>query len=104
MLRRYLTTSSENSFPAGTFQRAFVFARASSSAASPGNSSRDEGQPVRDKGILITPAPPKETGEEVTVAMSGYVACLGATWLTYIVKHDASGWKVTGAPGPRTVA
>jgi hypothetical protein len=144
VLRKYLTTPSDNSFATGTFRLAFVFDRANPDAANPSGSHRDDGTPipipdqqkvtsaladlmpvsfvathdevlvpakespscmvVRDNGILITLAPPKDEGQRVTVGISGYVACLGATWLTYIVEHDASGWKVTGAPGPRAIA
>jgi hypothetical protein len=59
---------------------------------------------VRDGGILITLAPPAGDGDQVTVGINGFVACLGATWLTYVVKRDASGWTVTGTTGSRAIA
>jgi hypothetical protein len=49
------------------------------------------GDPVGDAG-------------RVEVALSGFVACLGATWLTYVVVRDGGGWRVTGTTGPIAVA
>jgi hypothetical protein len=144
VLRRYLSTPSENSLPAGTFRRAFVLDRANPSAAEPIASHRGDGEQiprsdqqrmasaladlmpidfvatreevlipakespncmvVREQGILITLAPPKGEGDGATVGINGYFACLAATWLTYVVKRDASGWTVTGTTGSMAVA
>jgi len=59
---------------------------------------------VRDGGILIVLAPPQGGPDRVEVGIHGFVACLGATWLTYVVRHDTSGWTVTGTTGPVAVA
>jgi hypothetical protein len=144
VLRKYLSTPSDNSFAAGTFRLAFVFDRANAAAADPSGSHIDDGTPiplsdqqkltsaladllpvtfvathdevlipaqespsckvVRDNGILVTLAPPKDEGTRVTVGISGYVACMGATWLTYVVVRDVAGWKVTGTTGSRAIA
>jgi hypothetical protein len=54
---------------------------------------------VRDDGILITLSVPEGAGNSVKVPIYGFVACLGATWLTYVVEHSGSGWEVTGTTG-----
>jgi hypothetical protein len=54
---------------------------------------------VRDGGILITLSRPEGTGDEVRVPIFGYVACLGATWLTYVVARSGPEWEVTGTTG-----
>jgi len=60
---------------------------------------------VRDDGILITLGPLNGDGNRVEVGINGFVACLGATWLTYVVVNDAgAGWRVTGTTGPRAIA
>ncbi|HEX6686085.1 MAG TPA: hypothetical protein VF062_25140 [Candidatus Limnocylindrales bacterium] len=61
---------------------------------------------VRDGGILITLAPPVGGDDEVRVGINGFVACLGATWLTYVVKRsgDGGGWTVTGTTGEMAVS
>jgi len=59
---------------------------------------------VRDGGILMTLGDPVGDGTRVEVAVSGFVACLGATWLTYVVVRDGSDWRVTGTTGPIAVA
>jgi hypothetical protein len=59
---------------------------------------------VRDNGILILLGPPVPAGGTVQVAINGYVACLGATWLTYVVAHHPDGWQVTGTTGVSAVA
>ena len=59
---------------------------------------------VRDGGILIVLAPPKGDADRVEVGTHGFVACLGATWLTYVVEREMSGWIVTGTTGPMAVA
>jgi hypothetical protein len=60
---------------------------------------------VKDGGILITLGPVDGDGDRVEVGINGYVACLGATWLTYVVKHTAgTGWQVTGTTGAMTIS
>jgi hypothetical protein len=66
----------------------------------------DDGCPqVRNGGILITLGPADGDGHEVRVAVNGFVACLGATWLTYVVRNQpGAGWRVTGTTGPMAIA
>jgi hypothetical protein len=60
---------------------------------------------VRDGGILITLGFIDGDDDVVTVSVNGFVACLGATWLTYVVHHEPeTGWNVTGTTGPMAVA
>jgi hypothetical protein len=59
---------------------------------------------VRDNGILMVLGPPKRSGSVYHVGVHGFVACLGATWLTYVVEHSGAGWTVTGTTGPMAVA
>jgi hypothetical protein len=55
---------------------------------------------VRDDGILIRLGTVGGDDNEVQVAVSGFQACLGAKWLTYVVRNQpASGWRVTGTTG-----
>ena len=57
---------------------------------------RDGCARVRDQGILITLGPVDGVGDQVQVGVNGYVACLGASSLTYRV-HQASGaWRIAG--------
>jgi hypothetical protein len=46
---------------------------------------------VRDQGILITLGPLIGIGDRVEVSLNGFVACLGAAWVTYRV---GKGWIV----------
>jgi hypothetical protein len=59
---------------------------------------------VRGGGILMTLGDPVGEASPVEVGLTGFVACLGATWLTYVIVRDASGWRVTGTTGPIAVA
>jgi len=60
---------------------------------------------VRDGGILITLGTADGDDREVHVGVNGFVACLGATWLTYVVRHQAgSGWRVTGTTGSMAIS
>jgi len=60
---------------------------------------------VRDGGILITLGTANGDDHEVQVAINGFVACLGATWLTYIVQNQpGNGWRVTGTTGSMAIA
>ena len=41
----------------------------------------------------------------VKVAIGGFVACLGATWLTYVVQNQpGTGWQVAGTTGPMAIS
>ena len=140
VLRRYLTTSGDNSNL--TFARGFVVDHADPRAADPmepitssagrpiapadqaaiiaglrdiapvefvGSRDKvivsDHGCPtVRDHGIVIVLGPPTAAGRSTHVAINGFVACLGATWLTYVVEHDGNQWTVTGTTGTMAVA
>jgi hypothetical protein len=51
---------------------------------------------VRDQGILITLGPVDGAGEQVQVGVYGFVACLGASSLTYRVERTSGGWRVAG--------
>jgi hypothetical protein len=140
VLRSYLTTPTDNSFPGRTFAQVYVLDRAVPGAADPMDQGLggtpiapatreritsvlsglgavsfiadkntvlvdDNGCPqVRDGGILITLGPLNGAGTRVEVGIQGFVACLGATWLTYVVVDDAGGWRVTGTTGPRSIA
>jgi hypothetical protein len=57
---------------------------------------------VRDQGILITLGPVDGVGDQVQVSINGFVACLGASSLTYRVERTSGGWRVAGvaAQGP----
>ena len=141
VLRRYLSTPAENSFPGQAFKTVYVLDRAYRDAADPGGkhhrgtpitaqtrrqvtaalagmahlvfiTSRDSvietrdgcGQ-VKNGGILITLGPPAVVGHQVHVAVNGWVACLGATWLTYILQRQpGSGWRVTGTTGTMAIS
>jgi len=138
VLRRYLGTPSDNSFPGKTFTTVYVLDRAYPAAGDP-NGKPERGIPigpdtqqqitaalaqvvfiadrqavietrngcpqVRDGGILITLGPADGDDHEVQVAVNGFVACLGATWLTYVVRNQpGSGWRVTGTTGSMAVA
>jgi hypothetical protein len=60
---------------------------------------------VKNGGILITLGSPAIHGREMRVGINGYVACAGATWLTYVL-HDqpGAGWLVTGTTGTMAIA
>lgn len=140
VLRRYLSTPSENSFPAHTFKTVYVLNQAYTDAADP-NGTHGRGTPiapqtqrqvaaalagmahvifiadrgsvveakgcgqVRNGGILITLGLPTDHGNEVRVGINGFVACLGATWLTYVLQDQpGAGWRVTGTTGSMAVA
>jgi hypothetical protein len=141
VLRRYLSTPAENSFPGRAFKTVYVLDQAYLDAADPGGTRR-RGTPiapqtqrevtaalagiahvifiadpgsviearggcgqVRNGGILITLGLPVSHGHEMQVAINGFVACLGATWLTYVL-HDqpGSGWRVTGTTGSMAIS
>jgi hypothetical protein len=60
---------------------------------------------VRDGGILITLGPPNGDDHKVHVAINGYVACAGATWLTYVAQNQPdTGWRVTGTTGSMAIS
>jgi len=136
VLRRYLSTPAENSFPGHAFKTVYVLDQAFPDAGDPAgkheratpiapNAQRqitdalagiahvafiadrytviettDGCAQVKDGGILITLGTPDGDDHEVQVAINGFVACLGATWLTYVVQHQpGTGWRVTGTTG-----
>src|SRR5215471_15677460 len=141
VLRRYLGTPAENSFPGQAFATVYVLNQAYPDAADP-NGTHKRGAPiapltqrrvtaalagmahvifiadrgavieakgdceqVRNGGILITLGPPVGHGHEVRVAINGFVACLGATWLTYILQdRPGVGWRVTGTTGSMAIS
>jgi hypothetical protein len=139
VLRRYLTTPGENSFP-GPFPAVYVLDHTVPSAADPTGATggeapiapadqryivaalrdvapvtfvadradvvveRDGCAQVRGGGILITVGPPDGDARAATVGVFGFVACLGATWLTYVARHDPAGWTVTGTTGPYAIS
>jgi hypothetical protein len=49
---------------------------------------------VRDQGILVTLGPLIGIGDRVEVGLNGFVACLGAAWMTYRVGWTGKGWIV----------
>ncbi|WP_117215255.1 hypothetical protein [Allorhizocola rhizosphaerae] len=60
---------------------------------------------VKDGGVLITLGPVDGDDNEAKVGINGYIACLGATWLTYVVRNEGgAGWAVTGTTGPMAIA
>jgi hypothetical protein len=66
---------------------------------------RDGCEQVRNGGILITLGPPSGHGHEMQVAINGFVACLGATWLTYVLQDQpGAGWQVTGTTGSMAIS
>jgi hypothetical protein len=141
VLRRYLSTPAENSFPGQAFKAVYVLDQAYLDAADP-SGTHGQGTPiapqtqrqvtaalagiahvifiadrgsvmeagdgcgqVRNGGILITLGLPITHGHEMQVAINGFVACLGATWLTYVL-HDqpGAGWRVTGTTGSMAIS
>jgi hypothetical protein len=141
VLRRYLSTPAENSFPGRAFTTVYVLNRAYPDAADP-SASHARGVPialqtqlqvtaalagmapvvfvgnsgsvmeavdgcaqVRRGGILITLGPPVRHGPELRVGIGGFVACLGATWLTYVLQvQPGVGWRVTGTTGSMAIS
>jgi hypothetical protein len=66
---------------------------------------RDGCGQVRSGGILITLGPPAGHGNTMQVAINGFVACLGATWLTYVLRDQpGAGWRVTGTTGSMAIS
>ena len=141
VLRRYLSSPAENSFPGQAFTTVYVIDKAYTDAADP-NGTHGPGAPiapevqrqvtdalaglahvtfiadresvivtsagcweVRDGGILITLGPPVGHGDELQVGINGFVACAGATWLTYVLRDQPGvGWRVTGTTGTMAIA
>ena len=141
VLRRYLSTPAENSFPGQAFKTVYVLNHAYPDAADPSGThrrgapiaprtqrqvaaalagmarvifiadresvieTRDGCGQVRNGGILITLGLPVGHGDEVHVAIEGFVACLGATWLTYVLQDQpGGGWRVTGTTGSMAIS
>jgi hypothetical protein len=140
VLRRYLSTPAENSFPGRAFKTVYVLDQAYPRAEDPmgkvgrgvpiaplsqrqvtaalagmahvifiaNRGSVIEGGgcgQVRNGGILITLGVPASHGQELRVGINGFVACAGATWLTYVL-HDQPGadWRVTGTTDSMAIA
>ncbi|MEV4133163.1 hypothetical protein AB0J72_13470 [Dactylosporangium sp. NPDC049742] len=141
VLRRYLGTPSENSFPERAFPTVYVMDHTFGDAADP-SGKQTGGVPipaatqqqiaealapatkvvfvadretvlehkescarVKDDAILITLGQPVGDARRVTVGVNGFVACLGATWLTYVVQYQSGdGWRVTGTTGSMSIA
>jgi len=141
VLRRYLSTPAENSFPGRAFKMVYVLNRAYPDAADP-RGTHGPGAPitprtqrqvraalagmahvvfiadrgsaivarggcghVKNGGILITLGLPAGHGDAVHVAINGFVACLGATWLTYVLQDQlGAGWRVTGTTGSMAIS
>ena len=141
VLRRYLSTPAENSFPGQAFKTVYVLNQAYPDAADP-SGTHGRGMPiapqtqrqmtaalagiahvifiadrgsviegrggcgkVRDGGILITLGPLVSHGHEMQVAINGFAACLGATWLTYVLQDQpGAGWRVTGTTGSMAIS
>ena len=141
VMRRYLSTPAENSFPGRVFATVYVLNQAYPDAADP-SGKHGRGTPittqtqrqvmaglagmarvvfiadrgsvleghggcgqVRNGGILITLGPPVARGHEVQVGINGFVACSGATWLTYVLQDQPGvGWRVTGTTGSMAIS
>ncbi|MGE5156384.1 MAG: hypothetical protein ACM3JP_02685 [Betaproteobacteria bacterium] len=66
---------------------------------------RDNGcDRVQGGGILILLAAPVGGPDHVQVGINGFVACLGATWLTYVVQRGTAGWTATGTTGAAAIS
>jgi hypothetical protein len=141
VLRRYISTPAENSFPGQTFKTVYVLDQAHPDAANPLEThrggtpiastiqrhitdelagithiafianrdsvieTRDGCPQVKGGGILITLGTVDGDDTEVQVGFSGFVACLGGTWLTYVVRNQpGTGWRVTGTTGSMGIA
>jgi hypothetical protein len=60
---------------------------------------------VKNGAILVTLGLPAGHAGETRVGINGFVACLGATWLTYVLREQAgAGWRITGTTGSMAVA
>jgi hypothetical protein len=66
---------------------------------------RDGCAQVKDSSILITLGTLNGDQRRAKVAIGGFVACLGATWLTYVVQNQpGTGWQVAGTTGPMAIS
>jgi hypothetical protein len=60
---------------------------------------------VRENGVFVALGPAKPTGEATAeVPVHGFVACLGATWFTYVLRREPTGWTVTGTTGSMAIS
>ena len=59
---------------------------------------------VRGDGVLVVLGPAVTVADHVEVAIHGFVACLGATWFTYVVERDGAGWRTNGTTGSHAIA
>src|SRR5579859_7960473 len=130
VLRRYLSSPAENSFPGRAFKVVYVLDQAYPDAANP-NGTHKRGEPiasqtqrqvtaalagtarvifvadrgsvmeagggcgqVKNGGILITLGTSVTHGREMRIGINGFVACAGATWLTYVLRDQPGvGWR-----------
>nr|BFE58804.1 hypothetical protein GCM10020063_033300 [Dactylosporangium thailandense] len=130
VLHRYLATRSENSISENGFATTYVLDHDADGAAIADNTQHQVTVAlsdvttvhfiadresvlthsngcamVKDGGILITLGRPDGDDNEVRVRVHGFVACLGATRLTYVVENSPGpGWTVTGTTGSFEVA
>jgi hypothetical protein len=66
--------------------------------------SHDGCEMVQNDGILITLSRPVGDGNLVNVQVHGHIACLGAKWLTYVVRRSGTEWQVTGTTGVEVIS
>jgi hypothetical protein len=63
---------------------------------------------VRDGGVIVTLAPVPTTVEggtdRVEVGVTGFVACLGAVGLAYVVERQSGGWVVSDTTHEMSIA
>jgi hypothetical protein len=59
---------------------------------------------VKDHGAVLTLAPLPASGNQLSVGLADFRACLDGRWQTYVVNHTAGGWTVQGITGPVSVA
>src|SRR6185312_13867427 len=113
VLRQYLGSRSDNSISSNGFTTTYVIAKGAGGADLADTATRqitdalapvtkiqfvatrdevivtDKGCPhVPDGTILVTLGDLAGDDNEVKVATNGFVACLGATWLTYVVHNN----------------
>ncbi|HZN18352.1 MAG TPA: hypothetical protein VFB84_09240 [Micromonosporaceae bacterium] len=59
---------------------------------------------VRGEAVLVTLGPVPAQGDRVEVGVYGFMACLAATWMTYVAQRGSSGWEVKGTTGPVAIS
>ncbi|WP_433040048.1 hypothetical protein [Dactylosporangium sp. CS-033363] len=131
VLRQFLGSPSDNTFPGMTFATVYVLDRDEGGTPIAANTREQVTKTltdvtsvqfiadresvletpngcarVKNGGMLVTLGPVDGDDNEVTVHVNGFLACLGASMLTYVVHRNdpGPGWTVTGTTGPRSVA